>query len=245
MQAMTLATMLLMIGVLALAGFTQGLTGFGFGLTAMGLLPRVLTLDEAQTVVTLTSLAACLTMALMTFRQVQWSCVGRLWLGSAAGVPLGFLLLTALEPSPALRVLGLAICLLVVFEAIVMRHYKIHFPAWSVWFIGLASGMLSGAFNIGGPPLVVYIFDHPWPKEQKVATLSALFLSGGLIRLMLLLYHDRIPAESWTSAACAIGPIWAAIFCGNRLLRFVSQPQLRIGVHTALFALGSHYLLAG
>jgi uncharacterized membrane protein YfcA len=242
---MALATMLTMIGVLALAGFTQGLTGFGFGLTAMGLLPRVLSLDESQTVVTLTSIAACLAMALMTFRQVQWSCVGRLWLGSAAGVPLGFLLLTALPPSPALRVLGLCICLLVVFEAIIMRHYKVHFPPWSIWLIGLASGMLSGAFNIGGPPLVVYVFDHPWPKEQKVATLSALFLSGGVIRLLLLVWHDRIHADNMTAAAAAIGPIWAAIFCGNRLLRFVSQPQLRIGVHTALFLLGMHYLLAG
>ena len=242
---MMLATMLLMIAVLALAGFLQGLTGFGFGLTAMGLLPRVLTLDEAQTVVTLTSIAACLAMATMTFRQVQWSCVGRLWLGSAVGVPVGFLALTALPQSPALRVLGLAICLLVVFEAIIMRHYKIHFPPWSVWPIGFASGLLSGAFNIGGPPLVVYVFDHPWTKQQKVATLSALFLSGGVIRLILLLCHDRIHAHNLASAAWAMGPIWAAIFCGNRLLRFVSQPQLRLGVHAALFLLGTHYLLTG
>ncbi len=243
---MTFTTMLLMIGVLALAGFTQGLTGFGFGLTAMGLLPRVLALDEAQTVVTLTSIVACLAMMAMTFRQVQWSSVGRLWLGSAAGVPLGFLLLTALEPSPALRVLGLAICLLVLFEAVVMPHYKIHFPAWSVWFIGLASGMLSGASLTSA--------DHRWSctfsttlgrRSRKWRPFSALFLSGGLIRLMLLLFHHRIHTENWTSAAWAMGPIWAAIFCGNRLLRFVSQPQLRIGVHAALFALGTHYLLAG
>jgi uncharacterized membrane protein YfcA len=68
-------------GVLALAGYVQGLTGFGFGLVAKGLLTPVLGLDQALAVVTLASLVTSVVTTGLTPRHVHWPGVGRL--GSA------------------------------------------------------------------------------------------------------------------------------------------------------------------
>jgi len=233
------------VAALALAGFVQGLTGFGFGLIAMGLLPLVVGIDEAQAVTTLAGIAACLALTGLTLRHVRWSGVGPLWLSTLVGVPIGFGLLALLPRTLVFRSLGLAICLMVAFELIVSRRRGARLPDWSCYCIGLVSGALSGAFNIGGPPLVLYIFDRPWSKEQQVATLSCVFVASGLVRLGLLLTHGRIHDSTWISTGWAVVPMLAAIACGNRLLNHIPQRYLRGGVYAILLALGGRYLLMG
>jgi uncharacterized protein len=242
---MTLSPLVSVAGVLALAGFAQGLTGFGFGLIAMGLLPLVVGLDEAQAVATLTGVVACVAMTGVALRHVQWSSVRHLWLSTILGVPLGYFVLTMFSPSVVIRLLGLAICLLVFFEIFVTRWYAVRLPDWSGWCIGLASGALSGAFNIGGPPLVAYVFDRPWSKEQQVATLSSVFVASGLMRSALLLGHGRIHESTCISSVWAILPMLAAIVCGNRLLKYIPQQHLRNGIYAVLLLLGGRYLIVG
>ena len=244
MGTMTMEDLLLATAVLTLAGFVQGLTGFGFGMTAMSLLPLVLGLVEAQAVVTLTSTAACLLMAAVTLREVPWSNLPRLAIGVIAGVPLGFALLESLPRTMITRVLGLMICLMVLFEFFVTRRGSLRWPRWLEPIVGIVSGALTGAFNIGGPPLVAYIYSQPWSKEKHVAGLTAVFLCGGLVRVMLLLRYNELPTEAWTASGWALLPMLVAIVCGNRVLSRVPQRHLRAGVFGVLLLLGGHYLFS-
>src|SRR3954465_14533387 len=102
----TVALSLTVVGVLALAGYVQGLTGFGFGLIAMGLLTPLLGVDQALSVVTLSSLATSVVMAGLTLRHVHWPGVARLSLGSLVGIPVGFALMSALPKDVVVRALG-------------------------------------------------------------------------------------------------------------------------------------------
>ena len=242
---MTTDILLAAVGVVTLAGFVQGLTGFCFGMVAMGLLPAVIGLGEAQAVATLTGIAASVTKTTISLEHVRWSSVGGLWLGTAIGVPLGFLFHASLHPVLVMRLLGLTICLLVMFEMLIARRYAVRMPEWMGWGIGLFSGSLSGAFNVGGPPLVAYIYDRPWTKEEQVATLNGVFIASGLVRFAMLVIHDQLHAETWTSAGWAVGPMLAAILCGTWLLKFIPQQRLRMATYLALLALGGRYLILG
>ncbi|HUY90352.1 MAG TPA: sulfite exporter TauE/SafE family protein [Pirellulales bacterium] len=242
---MTTEVLLSAVGVVALAGFVQGLTGFGFGMVAMGLLPAVIGLGEAQAVATLTGIAACVTKTTISLEHVRWSNMSGLWLGTALGVPLGFMLQTSLDQNLVLRMLGLTICLLVMFEMLVSRRYAVRMPEWMGWGVGLFSGSLSGAFNVGGPPMVAYIYDRPWTKDEQVATLNGVFIASGLVRFGLLVFHDQLHADTWISAGWSVGPMLAAILCGSWILRFIPQKQLRAGTYLALLALGARYLILG
>ncbi|MGH7134344.1 MAG: sulfite exporter TauE/SafE family protein [Pirellulales bacterium] len=237
-------SLLLAVTALALAGFVQGLTGFGFGMTAMSLLPLVVSLVDAQAIVTLTSTAACLLMAAVTLRDVPWSELPRLWLGVVAGVPLGFGVLESLPPVTVTRALGLMLCLMVLFEFLVAHRRSIQWPPWLEPVVGIVSGALTGAFNIGGPPLVACIYSRPWTKEKRVAGLTAVFLSGGLVRVALLLKYHELPREAWSATAWSLAPMLLAILCGNRLLRRVPERPLRAAVFGVLLFLGVRYLLA-
>ncbi len=161
------------------------------------------------------------------------------------GVPLGFFVLALFSQTLVIRLLGLSICLLVLFEIFVTRRYAVRMPEWSGWFIGLGSGALSGAFNIGGPPLVAYIFDRPWSKEQQVATLSSVFVASGLVRSARSFGHGRIHESTCISAFWGTLPMLAAIVCGNRLLKYIPQRHLRNGIYATLLLLGGRYLIVG
>jgi uncharacterized membrane protein YfcA len=241
---MTNESLLLAVTALALAGFVQGLTGFGFGMTAMSLLPLVVKFVDAQAIVTLTSTAACLLMAAVTLRDVPWSELPRLALGVIAGVPLGFGVLESLPRETVTRPLGLMLCLMVLFEFLVAHRRSIQWPPWLEPVVGIVSGALTGAFNIGGPPLVACIYSRPWTKEKRVAGLTAVFLSGGLVRVTLLLTYHELPREAWSATAWSIVPMLVAIVCGNRLLRRVPERPLRAAVFGVLLFLGARYLLS-
>ena len=242
---MTNEILILATAALALAGFVQGLTGFGFGITAMSLLPWVLGLDEAHAVVTLTSTAACLLMCAVTLRDAPWPRLWMLAVCTAAGVPLGFWLFEALPRTIVMRVLGLTLCSMVLFDLLVARHLEWRWPRWLEPLVGIGSGILTGAFNVGGPPLVAYIYSQPWSKHEHVAGLTAVFISGGLVRVALLFAHRDVPPDVWKATAWSVLPMLAAIILGNRLLTLIPQQRLRAGVFTVLLFLGGRYLLAG
>src|ERR1051326_2398710 len=91
---------------LGCAGFVQGLTGFGFGLVSMSLMPLVFRVKQAAAISTVFSLLATITTFLRGLRVYDW----RLGLGFLVSVcgggPVGVYLLDRASEGLILRVLG-------------------------------------------------------------------------------------------------------------------------------------------
>src|SRR5690606_39976003 len=66
-------------------------------------------------------------------------------------------------------------------------------PPWLGFPIGVSSGVLGGAFNMGGPPCVAYLYSRPWPKEEVVALLQVVFIISSALRLALFGMHGIVP----------------------------------------------------
>ena len=74
---------------LTCAGFVQGLTGFGFGLVSMSLLPLVIGIKQAAAISTIFSLLATVTTFIRHYRDYNWR-LGLLFIASmCVGVPIG------------------------------------------------------------------------------------------------------------------------------------------------------------
>lgn len=230
------------VAVLTLAGLVQGLTGFGFGMVAMGLLPLVIELKEAQAIITVTNIMVCVLMVGVKLRDVEWPGARRLLLGAIVGVPLGFSLFELLPYVWVTRLLGLTLCTMVLFDSLIARRMQWQLPPWVGWCGGLFGGVLGGAFNIGGPPIVAYVYSQPWTKQQQVATLSMVFLSTGSLRMGLVLGNNELTDRVWLAVAWTTIPLLLATYIGHRLLERVSQTALRTAVYTSIFGMGGYYL---
>lgn len=233
----------LAILILALAGFMQGLTGFGFGLISMALLPLVLPFKEALVVVAVLNVPVCALTLFTNWRHFQWRRGIALALGSSAGVPIGFYLLVQLDGALLLRILGGLLSLFAVNELFLAKRFPLRFPSWSGFPVGLLSGSIGGAFNVGGPPVIAYVYSQAWTKEEIVAVLQLVFGTGALLRLGFVGHSGLLHRDLVHLTLLALGPLIVGIFVGGRLLRRVPLPPLKYAVFLSLLLLGAKYLL--
>jgi hypothetical protein len=243
------STLLIVAACLALASFLQGLTGFGFGLTAMGLLPLYLPVTDAQTLCTLVGVFVTSMNVAAAWKWYRSEGILPLLLGACAGVPLGYQFRSLIPEGSVKPWLGAAICLMVVWDAVGRRLRKkpedgAEAPKAMAVAIGVFSGWLTGAFNIGGPPLVAYLYARPWPVQRVVAVLSAIFLASGLVRLAVIVADGRVTEPLMTAGAVALLPTLAAIALGQKCLSKVHPEILRAGVSVVLFGLGLMFLFS-
>lgn len=235
-------------GCLAIAAFLQGLTGFGFGLTAMGLLPLLLPVRDAQTLCTLVGVVVTSMNVVVARKHFQAEGVLPLLFGSCIGVPLGYQFRSLIPEGSVRPWLGAALCLMVLWDVIGRRLRKGAEPrAASVGMasaIGLLSGWLTGAFNIGGPPLVAYLYSRPWPVQRVVAVLSAIFLASGLVRLAVIVGDGRVTQPLMMATAVSLAPVLLGIVVGQKCLSRTSPDLLRAAVSVILFGLGLGFLFS-
>jgi uncharacterized membrane protein YfcA len=162
------------------SAFLQVCGGFGFALLAMPLLTLALSLDLAGPVVAATALLLNVGNTLRLRRYVNWPEWLRLSLTATLGVPLGFAL-AAWLPGGAVRVaLGVLVCIYAGLSFVHVERRPALAPGW-VYAAGLAAGSLAGAYNIAGPPVIVYGDARGWARDEYRSTLQAFFMLTGLL----------------------------------------------------------------
>ncbi len=234
---------ILPICILASAGLLQGLTGFGFGLVTMALLPLLLPYKDALVVVAVLVVPVSALTLFATRQHLCWRRGATLALGSCLGVPIGFYALVRLDAHFLLRALGALLCLFAAHELFLSRRFRLRFPAWTGLPIGIISGSLAGAFNVGGPPIIAYTYSQPWAKEEIVAVLQLVFGVSAVLRLALVGQSGLLHANLLHLTLLALGPLLAGIIVGNRFLRRVPQAKLKLIVFVFLFVMGLKYLV--
>ncbi len=237
------SAMLLAVAALALSGFVQSVTGFGFGLVSMSLLPLLLNLKDAYTVVAILNLVVCAMTLIGNLKHYRWRLGLGLIIGSCLAIPVGFKAMVYLKSDWLLRGLGLLICLFSLSEILMSRIRPIRIPERFGWLMGAVSGGLGGAFNAGGPPAVIYAYSQSWTKEHTVALLQVLFGTSSLIRLVLLQNARMLRGDLLRMGLAAIVPLVLAIYVGTRILHRIPRQRLRLIVFLFLFVIGAKYLL--
>lgn len=158
-----------------LAGFVQGMTGFGSALVAMPLLSLCVDVKSAVPLCTLNNLVITTFLVLRLKKHLDWRKIFPLCLAALPGMIVGIFLLK--KAASASLSIGLGV-LLVVYSCycllIKTRPRKIH-PVWS-YVAGFLSGAIGAAFSAGGPPTVIYATQRDWDKDEIKATLSGFFL---------------------------------------------------------------------
>jgi len=230
---------LLTVGTIALAGLVQSVTGFGFGLLSMAVLPLFLDFQDAYFIIVIPNLLVCVANFWANRRHYEWRHGRGLLIGSCLGVPIGFYTMINLRSDWLLVGLGLLICLFSVSELLCQTRPLQLSPSWG-GPMGLLSGCLSGAFNMGGPPAVLYAYSQSWPKEQIVALLQLVFGSGSAIRLAL--GSGMVSGRALWVSLLATVPLLLAVFVGNRTLRRIHREHLRMTVVVFLLVIGLKYI---
>lgn len=185
------------ITVFGLAGFTQGVLGFGSGLVAISLLPMWLDLQLAVPMVALMSVSVAAGLAFRYRADVSAERTSPLLMGALVGVPIGVLALARLDADKMLVGLGVVLVAYVVQGVFGPIHTGPLSRRWGQVF-GVIGGAFGGAFGVSGPPALIYVNAQPWEKRQVISTLQVYFLLATVIQIAMLVWVGLMPARVMT-----------------------------------------------
>lgn len=223
--------------VLFFSTLTRSTFGFGDAMMAMPLVTLFAGIRVATPLVALSAFTISAGILLTQWRKVEIACARRLILSSLFGIPIGLFYLKNI-PEPLIKVV-LALVIVSFSGYNLFRPDKWHLKddRWAMFF-GFAGGILGGAYNTNGPPVIIYGTLRKWKKENFRATLQGYFLpTGGFIMI------GHALSGFWTrevllSYLYALPAILAAIALGGFLHRRIPAKVFAPAIYILLILIG-------
>jgi hypothetical protein len=172
--------LIFVVAVIFVAAFVRSALGFGDAVLAMPLLAMAVGLRTATPLVAFMGPTISLLILARNWRRVEFKTAGRLIAATLLGIPVGIYGLARLPEAPLKIVLGALILLYGIFGLFRPGARIRNDRPWSPWLVGVTAGVLGGAYNTNGPPVVAYGVLKGWPPESFRATLQGYFLPTGL-----------------------------------------------------------------
>lgn len=226
------------------AALLQGFFGFGFGIAAMAGLTLNQDLVHAAGVVNITGVVIVGQTVLRLRRRILRRPVLRMLPAALVGVALGVTALGQVEGELMVSILGVSIVLISAWNLANPRLRSRESP-WLDSAVGVLGGLLSGAFNTGGPPFIVHLYRRPEHPEALKATIQCLFLAMGLSRLPVAAAQGLLTGSVWGDAALLTPAAILGVVAGTSLARRVEPSRFRRACWIALGLLGLALLTAG
>jgi len=175
----------------ALAVYTQNMTGFALALVLLGLVGAT-DLLPLPDVVNALSVIALVNAVLFLYKRKALRLEPQLWpvlLASMVGIVVGVLGLAWIVGN-AYEALRLLLGFSIVFCAWMLLRPAAQLTQVSSPFVllcvGFLSGLMSGLFSAGGPPVVYQLYRQPWPVARIRESLVFLNGVGCLLRLAVV-----------------------------------------------------------
>jgi uncharacterized membrane protein YfcA len=220
-----------------LAVFTQSLAGFGSALVAMALLPGIVGIQVATPLVAL--VAGFIEIFLLArYRSAfNLSSIWRVALASVIGIPLGVYALKNVDERTILGVLGAVISGYALYALLDLRLPKLQHPAWAFGF-GFFAGLLGGAYNTSGPPVIVYGSCRRWLPAEFKSNLQGFFLLNSALVIASHLISHNITQVVLNNFLVSLPAIGVGLLAGISLDKYINPVVYRKVVLGLLVIMG-------
>lgn len=205
-----------------LAGFTQGISGFGSTLVAM---PLLLFFLDAQTAVPLCMLNGLIITAFLSFqlrRHVDWEKITPIIIGCIPGIYVGARFLKEANSNLIKLLLGIMLIGYCLYSLFFKPQPKKIRTYWA-YIAGFCTGVIGTAFGAGGPPTIIYTTLNKWEKDDIKATLSVFFFTTGVFiavaHAITGLTTQTVLKNFSISAIFVLIGVWAGSFCYGKIKR--------------------------
>ncbi len=208
------------------AGTISGLTGFGLALISV---PILLFVYEPRTVVFLSvvmSIVICADVVRDSFRDADRRIVAVLVLPSFVGVVMGAEILRVVNPLYIRLVVGAV----VIFSAgLLLRETRLPGAKtrWGTIVAGWASGALSTATGLAGPPIVLLLASRNYAKHSFRGTSALYFLFMSVFGLIVLAVRGLVETGDIPVSLILVPAAILGKTLGASLLKRVSEASFR------------------
>jgi uncharacterized membrane protein YfcA len=225
--------------VLVAAQMVYVTLGFGAGLVAVGGLALVLPeVRDAVVLLLLLNIPAELWVVATSWRRIRWRGVAFVVVGLLVGIPVGAGVLRVGDASALLDALGWLLVVVGLGFLALPSELALHPPRWAATGIGLVSGLLTGLFGTGGPPLIVWYRIQGLDKTAFRGTLMALFLIMTAVRVPSYVALGLVTEPRLWSSLAVLPAVLLGAWVGHHIHLGLPERLFRHLVSIGLAALG-------
>ena len=211
----------LIAAIIFIGSLTQGMTGFGFALVSIPFLSMIIDIKLAIPLVALCGAVINIGLLVKMKNEIKIKEVKNLVIGSLIGTPLGAYFLSSFDSGLLKQILGFLILIFLIFTV-----FKIIKPVglnrnWGYVF-GFIAGVLGGAFNTNGPPILIYMFLQGWNKTEQKAVLTGFFVIATIAIIISHISMGILTLNILTDFLYYLPAVLAGIYLGHYLFGKVS-----------------------
>jgi uncharacterized membrane protein YfcA len=236
------SNLILVTLVVFLAVFTQSLSGFGVALISMALLPNLVGIGIATPLVALVSISIEVILVIHYRQALNFRAVWPIAFASILGIPIGIWALRGVQETTLLFVLGIIIVIYAIYALFQFKLPKLHNHIWP-WGVGFLAGILGGAYNTSGPPVIIYGDCRRWPPAEFKSNLQGFFVVSSTFILIGHAVSGNLAQIVWQYYLWSIPAIALGILAGTSLDRFMKPKRFRTIVLVLLIILGSRLMI--
>jgi len=224
--------------IVFIAGFVQGLTGFGIMMVALPLMVLLIDIKSAIPLIVLLGIVINTMLLFQLAKHIERKKWMPLLLPSLPGIIIGLYILKTVETRVLEIPLGVAILITATAIWLSKGPEKELSKIWA-YVAGFIAGLLGGCIGAPGPPVIIYTSLQPWTKQQIKATMVAFFAVGGVGIGAFYYYIGFITTYVLHSFTYCFIPLIAGVLTGVFLFNKIDEKIYRRIVHIALFILGA------
>lgn len=224
------------------ASFVQSASGFGAALVAMPTLTLMVGVETAAPTHSLLVLPVGAAILYHYWRNIVWRESLRMLITSLFFVPLGAYALVSLPSEPVTMFLGVLLLFYAPYEF--YRSFKgapsevSSPPVWAPYVAGAFSGVLGGAYNTNGPPLILYAVTRHWNKETFKGTIQAVLFFQFIVINIVHTYNGLMTIDVFRCVGAGIFGVALGSAAGFAVDKRVNQVQFHRGVLILVTILG-------
>lgn len=231
-------TLFLSSAAILIAAIVRGFAGFGFSLISITAISLLLPVAQIVPTIFLMEILASLNLLPSIWREIDWPSLRWVLLGYIAGLPLGTYVLVSLPDAPARITLGIVVISAAIMMLQGFRLNNRPGPAASTG-IGTASGLLNGAFGVGGPPVVLFYFSAPGAAAIGRASIIFYFFCSDLLGASYYATQGLITIQTFVQLGFWLPALLIGVWFGARSFRRTREDVFRRWVLRILIALSA------
>lgn len=229
----------------ALAAIVQRVSGFGFGIVIMTVLPYIMpTYGEATTLSGLLAMMTSIMVFIKLWRQVCWAHLLPILCTFLVVSFFAVLFVSAVNEKLLKHILGVILILVSLYFLFVSGRIVVR-PTHTIQItMGTISGMMGGFCGMQGPPAILYFLQSEPTKQRYLAIAQTYFLIGNLCMTFYRAANGFLTTSVGYYWCIGIIAVISGSWIGGKIFERISLKRLRYIVYIYMCISGIVAILA-
>lgn len=210
------------------AAFVQRVSGFGFGIFIMTVLPFIMpSYGEATTLSGLLAMLTSIAITLKMWRHIPWKTLLPILLTFLIVSYFSILFVARADEGLLKHILGVVLILVSIYFFFISERIKLK-PTLPIQIgMGTISGLMGGFFGMQGPPAVLFFVASSKTKEEYMSMMQCYLLVGNVFMTIFRARQGFLTEAVGYGWLCGICGVIIGFSLGTQVYKRLSLPLLR------------------